>query len=81
MRPVNPNGDINYKVVGKKGETTTEESAAGLQQGVTVEQLPEGSKAIVINGKKLYVPPSNDYFEEIIEGNSPAYKKVGNEVK
>ena len=78
---VSNNGDINYKVVGKKGEATTEDSAAEVQQGETIEQLPEGSKAIVINGKKLYVSPSNDYFEEITEGNNPVYKKVGTEVK
>lgn len=77
---VNNNGDISYKVVGKKGEETTAETVAGLQTGETIAQLPEGSKAIVINGKKFYVSPSNEYFEEITQGDNLAYKMVGKEV-
>jgi hypothetical protein len=78
---INSNGDINYKVVGKNGEVTREKDVASTQLGDKIERLPDGSKAIVINGKKLYVSPTNDYYEEVVEGNNLEYKMVGNEVK
>lgn len=78
---IGSNGDIIYKVVGKKGEQVSNKDVAGLQVGETIGQLPDGSKAIVINGKKLYVSPTNEYFEEIVQGDNLSYKMVGNEVK
>jgi len=77
----NSNGDITYKVVGKPNDVEAGRDVASLQVGETLQRLPEGSKAIVISGKKLYVSPGNDYFEEVIEGNNLAYKMVGNEVR
>jgi len=78
---ISNNGDITYKVVGKSSEANIEKDVATLQVGQTIDQLPEGSKTIVINGKKLYVTPKNEYFEEVGQGESLSYKMVGNEVK
>jgi hypothetical protein len=45
--------------------------------GDIVMQLPSQTKAVIINGKKLFVTPENIYYEEFVDGNVIKYKIVG----
>lgn len=49
-----------------------------LQMGDIVTQLPGGSKAVTINGEKMYVTPDNTYLQEDADTNGKVqYKVVG----
>jgi hypothetical protein len=52
--------------VSKNNKVTAAKNVAGSQVGEFIEQLSERSKAILINGKKLNVSPSNQYLEETV---------------
>ena len=79
----NSKGETVYTVVGKNGEVnnSVEESSntpsASLSNGDIINELPDGSKAVTINGEKLYVTPDDIYLKEEIEGNVVHYKVVG----
>jgi hypothetical protein len=45
--------------------------------GDIVLQLPNQTKTVVINGKKLYVTPENIYYEEYYDENVLKYKVIG----
>ena len=81
-------GEVIYTVVGKNGEiNNTDESInqnnlpipapANLQVGDIVNQLPEGSKIITINGAKMYVTPDDTYLKEESNGSNVQYRVVG----
>jgi hypothetical protein len=40
------------------------------------DSLPQGSKVLILNGQKYYVSPSNEYYQEVIDGNRIIYKVV-----
>ena len=40
------------------------------------DSLPEGSKVLILNGQKYFVSPSNQYYQEVIDGNRIIYKLV-----
>lgn len=72
-----------YIVVGKNGEinNTTEnlqnEPLSSLQNGDVINDLPEGSKVVTINGEKLYVTPDETYLQQEINNGVVQYKVVG----
>ena len=89
----NSKGEITYTVVGKNGEVNNSDDElnnganndnnltaplSSLQIGDVVTQLPEGSKAVTINGEKMYVTPDNTYLKEDVDNNGTVeYKVVG----
>jgi hypothetical protein len=89
----NSKGEVIYTVVGKNGEINNtgdsgENSSipgnndvntppVSLQMGDIVNQLPEGSRVITINGEKMYVAPDDTYLKEESNGGVVQYKVVG----
>jgi len=86
------NGKRHYIVQGKDGvlntdnmnEVTVENNNSTTTAinykpsiGDIVLQLPNQTKVVVINGKKLYVTPENIYYEEYMDENILKYKVVG----
>jgi hypothetical protein len=80
-------GNVIYTVVGKNGEVNTDnadsenspnQSTAPLSIGTIVNQLPEGSKTVTINGEKLYVSPDGTYLREETNNGVVQYEVVGN---
>ena len=87
----NSKGQVIYTVVGKNGEINNTDNSynnvpgnndvttppASLQMGDIVNQLPEGSKVVTINGEKMYVAPDDTYLKEESNGGVVQYKVVG----
>lgn len=79
----NSKGEVIYTVVGKNGEiNNTDNNNAtvpppSLQVGDIVNQLPEGSKIVTINGEKMYVSPDDTYLKEESVNGVVQYKVVG----
>ena len=75
--------EIWYEVVGVNGVLNTgQDNGAGAEKyddqvGDTVDTLPEGSKAVVINKQKYYKSPAGLYYQEVIEGDHVYYEVVG----
>lgn len=77
------NGKKHYIVQGKDGilntdnfnEVKVENNKPTI--GDIVLQLPNQTKVVVINGKKLYTTPENIYYEEFLDANILKYKVVG----
>ncbi|MDP4284504.1 MAG: DUF6515 family protein [Bacteroidota bacterium] len=77
---VGKNGEINNTAEGDNGAVQGVDSAplASLQVGDIVNQLPEGSKIVTINGEKMYATPDNTYLKEIVgDGGVVQYSVVG----
>lgn len=79
---ISNNNRLEYTVVGTDGVLNTDQSTdQNVQKGPTVgdrfNDLPANSKAVVINGEKLYVSPSGLYYKEVIDGNRVYYEVVG----
>jgi hypothetical protein len=51
-------------------------SAPAPKVGDHFDSLPEGSKVLILNGQKYFVSPSNQYYQEVIDGNRIIYKLV-----
>ena len=45
--------------------------------GDRIDKLPSDSRAVVIQGEKLYNTPSGLYYKEVTEGNRVYYELVG----
>jgi hypothetical protein len=83
----NANGDVIYTVVGKNGSinnsdqndaTMQQDPNSPLQEGDIVNQLPQGSKTVTIDGDKVYVTPDNTYLkEESDDQGTTQYRVVG----
>lgn len=87
----NSKGEVIYTVVGKNGEINNSDNSdnttpgndnvttppASLQMGDIVNQLPEGSKTVTINGEKMYVSPDDTYLKEEYDGGVVQYRVVG----
>ena len=71
-RDNNINNDKNYN-----DNNTLNTPPSSLQIGDTLTQLPEGSKAVTINGEKMYVSPDDIYLKEETNGGVVQYKVVG----
>lgn len=89
---IDVNGKRRYIVQGRDGvlntdnmnDVTVEDNNSTLTGtnykpsiGDVVLQLPNQTKTVVINGKKLYVTPDNIYYEEYYDENVLKYKVVG----
>ena len=89
---IDVNGKRRYIVQGRDGVVNTDNmndvtvennnsTSTGTNYkpsiGDIVLQLPNQTKTIVINGKKLYVTPENIYYEEYYDENVLKYKVVG----
>ncbi|MDQ2718577.1 MAG: hypothetical protein M3Z26_02265 [Bacteroidota bacterium] len=83
-------GNDVFTVVGKNGEiNNTDENnnnvnnsqttppSGSLQMGDIIDQLPEGSKIVTINGDKVYVAPDDTYFKEESNNGIVQYRVVG----
>lgn len=87
----NSNGDVIYTVVGKNGSINNSvqndatiqpqlqpDPNSPLQEGDILNQLPQGSKSVTINGDKVYVTPDNTYLrEESDDQGVTQYRVVG----
>jgi len=68
-------GKTVYVIAGKDGVLNTNGDAAqnpppAPQVGDIVNQLPDGSRKITLNGKKYYVAPDGIYYEEFRDANN-----------
>jgi hypothetical protein len=87
---IKSNGEIWYTVTGKQGvlsqqpnEETPSANAPGNpaqddypEIGSRINNLPEGSKTLVLNNHKYFVSPDDVYYQEVIENNQILYKVV-----
>ena len=71
---VGKNGEINNSV---EDETITAPPTSTLQIGDVLNQLPEGSKIVIINGEKIYVTPDGTYLREESVNGVVQYKVTG----
>lgn len=81
---ITADSELQYTVVGTDGvlntgaaNDDTEPVDAGPVVGDRYEVLPADSKAVVINGEKLYLSPGGLYYKEVIDGNKVYYEVVG----
>ena len=80
---INGNNELSYRVVGTDGVLNTENAndernvSSEPSIGDRIDRLPGDSKAVVIQGQKLYSSPSGLYYKEVIEGNKVHYELVG----
>ncbi len=83
---INADSELEYTVVGTDGVLNIDDSindnddnskSTGPVVGDRFDDLPADSKAVVINGQKLYVSPSGLYYKEVIEGKKVTYEVVG----
>ncbi len=77
---INENNELSYTVVGTDGVLNTdgqENISPEPQIGDRIDKLPADSKAVVIQGEKLYSTSSGLYYKEVIEGNKVYYELVG----
>jgi hypothetical protein len=71
---VGKNGVINNTADEQINQNSTPES---LEIGDIINQLPEGSKVVTVNGQQLYETPDNVYLQEESVNGSVDYKVVG----
>jgi len=79
------NGRDVFIVVGKNGvinntdepQTNMNNAPASLEIGDIMNQLPEGSKVVTVNGQQLYETPDDIYLQEQSENGTVEYKVVG----
>jgi Family of unknown function (DUF6515) len=80
---VGKNGEINNTDGDNSDNNTpgnndvTNTPPASLQMGDIVNQLPEGSKTVTINGEKMFVAPDDTYLKEESDGGVVQYRVVG----
>lgn len=81
---VDSNGNTVFTVVGKNGVINTSNSEpemvnppVSLQMGDVINQLPDNSKIITLNGEQLYETPDNIYLKEENVNGQIQYKVVG----
>jgi hypothetical protein len=71
--------ELQYTVVGTDGVLNTGSAPAPItpEIGDRLDTLPADSKAVVINGEKLYAAPSGLYYKEVTVDNKIYYEVVG----
>ncbi len=48
------------------------------QIGARFDNLPQGSRQVVINKQKYYLSPAGVYYQEVVDGNTVRYEVTGN---
>ncbi len=79
---VDDKGKKIYIVAGRDGVLNTDASVtdpnatvAAPQVGDIVNQLPDGCRKVILNGKKYYVSPNDIYYEKVTDQDgNVAYK-------
>ena len=77
---INENNELSYTVVGTDGVLNTDGQGSLSYEpaiGDRIDKLPADSRAVVIQGEKLYSTSSGLYYKEVIEGNKVYYELVG----
>lgn len=71
--------ELQYTVVGTDGVLNTDNNTIPVDPAIgdRTETLPADSRAVVINGEKLYAAPSGLYYKEVINGKKVYYEVVG----
>jgi hypothetical protein len=73
---VNDQGKKVYVVAGRDGVLNTDgsqavapEQSSAPQVGDIVNELPDGCRKVILNGKKYYVSPNDIYYQAYTDGN------------
>lgn len=80
---VDADGKTVYVVAGKDGVldtgngAVTDDTSNLPQVGDVVDQLPEGTRDVMIKGSQYYVSEEGVYYEKIVDGDNITYKVVG----
>lgn len=80
---VDADGKTVYTVAGKDGVLDTDnatvvDDAGSLPQvGDIVDQLPDGTRDVMIKGAQYYVSEDGVYYEKIADGDKVTYKVIG----
>ena len=77
---IDGNNELSYRVVGTDGVLNTDDEGNVSSEpaiGNRIDKLPADSKAVVIQGEKLYSTSSGLYYKEVIDGNKVYYELVG----
>jgi hypothetical protein len=77
---INENNELSYTVVGTDGVLNTDQQESVSTEpviGDRIDELPADSKAVEIQGEKLYSTPSGLYYKKVIEKNKVYYELVG----
>lgn len=74
------NGSITYEVAGKDGELNTNDAnvqdAPPVQVGDLVDNLPEQSRRVNLNGQKYYVTPDGYYLQDAVDDDGTKVYKI-----
>jgi hypothetical protein len=76
-------GQVWYTIVGKDGVLSTYDEnyndypTDNVGTGDRVSVLPEGSKAVTINGQQLFLSPNGNYYQQVQDGSNTWYEVVG----
>jgi hypothetical protein len=74
----NADGKAVYVVAGKDGVLNTDGGdEAAAQVGDVTDQLPEGSRQVILKEQTYFVSPDGTYYEEVPEGDKVTYKVTG----
>jgi len=81
---VDADGKTVYTVAGKDGVLDTDNGATAVddagnlpQVGDVVDQLPDGSRDVMIKGAQYYVSEDGVYYEKNVDGDKVSYKVIG----
>jgi hypothetical protein len=80
---VDADGKTVYVVAGKDGvldtgNGTVNDDTSNLPQvGDVIDQLPDGTRDVMIKGSQYYVSEEGVYYEKIVDGNNITYKVIG----
>lgn len=75
-------GTLVYEVAGKDGELNTDSDNGGYnmppapQIGDVVQQLPQGSRRLNINGQLMYMSPDGIYYQAFADQSGNTYYKI-----
>lgn len=80
-RPVTKDdGSLTYEIAGKDGELNTDDAniqdAPPVQVGDLVDNLPDESRKVNLNGQKYYVTPDGYYLQDAVDDNGNKVYKI-----
>lgn len=68
------NNEQDAPIVNNNNDYNNNNNYVAPAVGSRVDQLPQGSKVVVINQQKYYLSSEGTYYQEVIEGNSIRYE-------